>query len=286
MLRPNFLGVGAHKAGTTWLSEVLRAHPEVFMAHGKELLFFNRNFDKGLDWYLSHFRGAEDKRAIGEFSVPYLDHQEGIAQRIFEFDPDLKLIAILRDPVERAYSHYRWLLQAGKDHKSFLGAVEENPAILQRSLYGRCLSHYYRRFPAEQILVLNYADITKDPDGLQERVFAFLGVDTKFRAPQAQSVIGKTIKPKSQSLEKLRRAVFHWAKRNRLGFIITWFKATGLSNFYRRINNRTQREPQLSQQERESFYALLEADLDELESMVDFDIAAWRLTGRNRSPSP
>src|SRR5688572_30664430 len=102
---PNFVGIGAPKSATTWLSEVLRKHPDVFVAHGKELVYFSsqKKFSRGEQWYLSHFTGVTTQTAVGEFSVSYLGGGRVTAERIHAFNPDMKLIAVLRDPVARSF---------------------------------------------------------------------------------------------------------------------------------------------------------------------------------------
>ncbi|MEL6971513.1 MAG: hypothetical protein AAFO02_15215, partial [Bacteroidota bacterium] len=78
---PNFVGVGGHKCGSTWLSECLRDHPEVYMSNPKEIGFFGQNFTKGLAWYLGFYEGVKGQRAIGEFTSIYL-HQDQVPERI------------------------------------------------------------------------------------------------------------------------------------------------------------------------------------------------------------
>lgn len=76
MLRPTFIGIGAMKCATTWVSECLRYHPEVFMSSPKEIHYFSYNYNKNLDWYLEHFKKAKGYKVRGEFSVSYLpDHE-------------------------------------------------------------------------------------------------------------------------------------------------------------------------------------------------------------------
>lgn len=104
---PNFLIVGAARAGTTSLYYYLKQHPDVFMSPKKEIDFFDvdKNFEKGLDWYERYFEGYTGQKAIGEASPLYM-YLEKVPKRIAKVIPDVKLIFILRNPVDRAYSHY------------------------------------------------------------------------------------------------------------------------------------------------------------------------------------
>jgi hypothetical protein len=104
---PNFLIVGAMKSGTTSLARYLGAHPQAYVAPEKEINFFERGYvwNRGVDWYASRFEGAGDALAVGEASPSYMYWPTAI-ERMASVVPDARLIALLRDPVERAYSHY------------------------------------------------------------------------------------------------------------------------------------------------------------------------------------
>jgi hypothetical protein len=107
---PNFVIIGAPRSGTTSLAHSLSQHPEVFVTmQVKELHFFDTNFDRGLDWYRQQFSGADAAaaKAAGEATPTYM-YDETAMSRMAETVPDARLIAILRNPVDRAYSHY-WM---------------------------------------------------------------------------------------------------------------------------------------------------------------------------------
>jgi len=146
-LRPNFLVIGAQKGGTTALYRYLREHPAVLCATPKEVHYFNVEYQRSPGWYLAHFplttRGAAVRRrlgvrpAVGEVTPAYLFHPR-VPERVHAFDPGLKLVAVLRDPVERAYSQYQMQLRGGTETRSFEYAlereVEEWPRELERLL--------------------------------------------------------------------------------------------------------------------------------------------------------
>ena len=213
--KPNFLGIGAPKCGTTWLSEVLRKHPEIFVAHGKELVYFvsEKQFRKGEKWYLDHFSKVTTEPAVGEFSVSYLGGGAATAERIHEFSPDMKLIAVFRDPVHRAWSHYRWLQQLGKCDLTFSEALKTDKHIVNDSMYFKNLSCYFDRFNRDNILIIRFEDIKNDPLSVQQNVYDFLGVDGNFDSGITKKVIGKTIKPRSRFLENARIKVHTFLRK-------------------------------------------------------------------------
>ena len=114
MTLPNFIGLGAQRAATTWAYACLREHPEVFIPEQKEIGFFRWHYDKGLDWYASHFEGHAGEPAIGEITPGYMHSAEAIG-RIATDLPSVRVFVVLREPVQRSFSAYQLL------HERFCG---------------------------------------------------------------------------------------------------------------------------------------------------------------------
>jgi len=218
-----FLIIGAPKAGTTSLFEYMRLHPQIHMPAEKELYFFNmnRNYRRGLDWYLTTMlRNAPQDAICGEATTeymsgaPYLDGEdpapipqavrtsasgapeEIIPQRIRRALPDVKLICVLRDPVERAYSHYRMMALGHGESRSFEEAIDQlmDPMRLEQARvtrsrdngyvvngeYARLLAGFLRVFPRDQLLVIFSDDLARSPNETLASVFSFVGVSPDF----------------------------------------------------------------------------------------------------------
>lgn len=173
---PTFLGIGPGKSGTTWLYRVLRAHPEVYMSPTKETLYFSDQFHRGRDWYLSFFEGAEDYPASGEISNTYVFSSEAPA-RVRDYRADMRLITTLRHPVDRAFSHYLWLVRNGELAGTFVEALEARPDLLGRGRYGEHLARWLELFPRDRLLVLPFWELVEDERAFARRAFRFLGVD-------------------------------------------------------------------------------------------------------------
>ncbi len=107
---PDFICIGAQRAGTTWLYQCLKEHPAVFVPEKKEVRFFNYQYSEGLDWYRSHFEGHQPGQILGELTPDYHRQAEAI-DRIAKDVPGVKLVYVLRDPVARAYSQYSLYLE-------------------------------------------------------------------------------------------------------------------------------------------------------------------------------
>ena len=172
---PTFAYIGTSKAGSTWLFNALAGHPDVYLASNKGLYYFDSHFDEGPQWYLDHFRAAGDQAASGEISHSYLSSPEAAA-RIAEFNPGMRLLACLREPVDRAFSDYLDLVKNAQFDGPFDTALEKFPRLLDRGRYATHLQRYLDRFPRSQLHVSLFDDLRADPQAYADEVFAFLGV--------------------------------------------------------------------------------------------------------------
>lgn len=199
--KPTFLIIGAARSGTTTLYHHLQQHPDIFLPADKrpEPHFFlkTKEYAKGIDYYCDrYFSDVGTAKAIGEASTSYL-FQPYVPARIREHLPDVRLVAILRDPISRAFSNYRRTVSSGLDKLSFDDAVRTEGdrqlelrsrgdddlaeiapfAYLGRSRYFEQLARYLEMFDPAQLLVLFTEDLEADPVSLVQRVYGFVGVD-------------------------------------------------------------------------------------------------------------
>lgn len=208
MTLPNFFIVGAQKAGTTSLYRYLQQHPQIYFSSKKEPHYFiwsdkdveflfpfgvieTKNYISRLDEYENLFAKAGDARAIGEASTHYLVHPS-VPEKINTAVPDAKVIAILRDPIERGYSAYKYNRMLGlEDIDSFQRALKEEPSRIAENWgygwrygsYGQYYDHvkrYINEFGRENILIIIYDDFIEDPIQVCKNVFSFLDVDSSF----------------------------------------------------------------------------------------------------------
>ncbi len=173
---PNFLYLGPDKSGSSWLFEVLRNHPDCFVPACKDVYYFDEHYDKGMDWYLDFFRDARPGvPAMGELSHSYLFSMEA-ADRIRQDLPGVKLMASLRQPVERCYSHYLYLVSSGLVTSSFAETIDNRPGLTRSSYYAKSVEGYLERFGPERFKVLFFDDLKKDPRHYASQVYDFLGL--------------------------------------------------------------------------------------------------------------
>lgn len=205
MKLPNFLICGAEKAGTTALYNYVKRHPNVFFSRPKETFFFNRNFDKGVGWFKKHFDEYGGEKAIGEGTATTM-YSSKAPQRIREVLNSPRLIFVLRDPIERAYSQYFYYLQRGKisPDLSFMQALRNNEwAILDKGKYIQCIRRFNRVDEFSIHIVLSQ-NLRKKPGKVLGELFLFLGVDGSF-CPELGGKYNVTRYPKS-------REIYHWIR--------------------------------------------------------------------------
>lgn len=182
---PNLLIIGAGKSGTTSLQRYLAQHPEVSMSKQKELQFFTReDWRERIEWYEQRF--PLDTPVRGEASPVYTMDPAfpSPAGRIRSLIPDVKLVYLVRDPIERLLAHYVEWAALGIESRSLSEVLEGDGAATSAyvcaSLYSAQLERYLEHFPAEQLLVMDHHDLLVNRQGAMRMVFSFLGVDSDF----------------------------------------------------------------------------------------------------------
>ncbi|EDX83992.1 Sulfotransferase domain superfamily [Synechococcus sp. PCC 7335] len=209
---PNFLIIGAPKAGSTSLWNELRQHPDIFLTSVKEPNFFCSDSANYQDWswYKSLFKDGVGKPAIGEASVAYslVERNPTTPALIAQHLPDIRLIYIVRYPLRRIES--AWLHHICKRNPvptDFSQAVREFRPLIEGTLYSRNLEQYRRYFPDEQILVLFLEDFQTNPQGMLERCDRFLGVNPNTRPSRVLTPRNVSAQKyiESEWLERLRR---------------------------------------------------------------------------------
>jgi len=199
---PDFLVIGAQKSGSTWLVDQLTRHPDVFMAP-REIHFFDQaaKFAEGLDWYARHFAKAKPGQLIGEKTPDYLLYEKADGSRrpapvrIHELLPEVRLLVILRNPAERAFSalrHHIWFgrLPAGEDPCALIFGPWADKAeqwnVLSNGLYGLQLGHIFRLFGRERVRVWIFEDdVRARPRETLREAAEFIGAATDWTPAEA-----------------------------------------------------------------------------------------------------
>lgn len=183
-MKPNFMCVGAAKAGTTWLHLCLESHPEIYVPNRKEIHFFSYPYlyEKGMDWYESFFQDVASETAIVDISVSYMNFPN-VPEKIHAYNPDIRLLFVLRNPVQRAYSHYCMALRSGHVGHDIRKVLTPESPWVRAGFYFHHISQFLNYFSPEQIKVVFFDDMKNDPAAFLKDVYSFLEVDSSFVPP-------------------------------------------------------------------------------------------------------
>ncbi len=249
---PDFLLIGAHKSGTTSFFEYLIQHPDIFPPFTKEISFFDFNRDRHLSWYRAHFPLiyiGETTAITGEATTNYIFWPD-TAKAISNFSPRLKLIVLLRNPVDRAISHYWHNVRRGREKlpmmKAFKNESERIPfhsseenkiqydraqqyalfhySYIKRGMYAEQLKRFLRFFSREQLLVLQSETLFLQPVKLIKETFAFLGVDFGYIPDDlTPRRVGNSEKEEDREARNYLRSIFHPANQELFNLLDTRF---------------------------------------------------------------
>lgn len=273
MTLPNFLVIGAPKAGTTSLYVHLRAHPEIFMPELKEPRFFGYEGRGGrekfpiqtLEEYAALFAGVAGETAIGEATPHYLIYPNA-AERIRALLPQAKLIASLRDPVERSYSVY----QMNRRNRGlnadvpFLAAIETDHNL--RETYHAMLERYFQRFPPGQLRMILLEDLERSPATTMRGLYAFLGVDPGF-APDLSKIANPGGEPRNRLLHRL-------LSDPRLRGLSRGFPEPVVERLRATRSRNLQKQP-LRPEDRRKAIGFFREDILRTQDLIGRDLSAW-----------
>lgn len=289
MTMPNFLIIGAMKAGTTSIYSYIKQHPQIYMSHLKEPHFFSSNeYQKrgfkpisSIEEYRALFNDVSCEKAIGEASTTYLANPKA-AERISYCIPEAKLIAIFRDPASRAYSHYLMSNQPklAKEHQNtffddFFRTLQSNSHIFQSGLYFIHLKHYLSLFGSQQIKVFLYEDLKNNLDNLLLEIFQFLGVDDSFTPKRTESRYNLGGIPSN----KFVYDVLEISRQSFNKFISPFMPKVLVDQLYQAYAGvRTKNlnaPPPLPLKIREQIIAMYREDILQLQDLIQRDLTLW-----------
>ena len=290
---PNFLIIGAAKAGTTALHEYLKQHPQIYMTPTKETNFFafegeEINF-KGigdealkefsitdLETYQAQFDSVTTEKAIGEACPSYLYYPQAAA-RIKKYIPDVRLIVILRNPVDRAYANFLHTVRDDREpHTDFALALQDEATriannwewfwhYIQAGFYGKQLEQYYKIFPDSQIKVYLYKDLKANAIATLQDIFRWLEVNDTF-VPDMALRPNKSGMPKNKFLHQIL------TKPNP---VKTLLKPLFPAKIRQKIQHQNLNTPKISQEVRQQLLDLYRSDILHCQNLIDRDLEPW-----------
>lgn len=246
---PDFIIIGAQKSGSSSLYWWLYQHPQISMSFDKETKFFDRHYSKGIAWYRHQFPLTSTKNKLAGDNTPYYVFHPLVPERVHKACPDTRFIAILRNPIDRAYSQYQMERRKGRElNATFEGAIKgeleriklarievnnnplennhihENTSYLSRGLYIDQIEDWLKWFDLKQLLVLESESLFKEPETGLKSVYDFLGVSnviandlTPYNVvsyasmdPELREELSGFFAPYNKRLERLLGMKFNW----------------------------------------------------------------------------
>ena len=280
---PDFLAVGPPRTGTTWLHRALVGHVGL-PANVKEINFFDVYYDYGIDWYLSHFRRCDPELPMGEvctyFAFPHA------RERIQRHIPGCRIVVSLRDPVGRAYSHYKLMRCRAYTKAGFEEFLATRPQVNNANRYAFHLADWFACFGRQRVLVTFYDDLRKDPQAFFDRTCDFIGI-ARSSLHDAQglhdAVNSFASRPRNHKLAQNARHVLVYLKRNRAYRTINLFARTGIWEF---CFGGGEPYPQLTPEEDARVRERFRPEVEALEDLLNLDLSAWKQPRDRRDPKP
>ena len=295
---PNFIIAGPPKCASTSLHFYLNQHPDIFMSPVKETNFFTRDFEKGLEFYATHFEKAHTEKMIGE-ATPSYSFLPFAAERIQKTFPDMKIIFCFRNPAERAFSNWLMLWDAGVEVDDFKTALKINlkqlehisfeglegagiwndrvnhlkqgekwvRMYIQAGMYAKMLNNYLGLFPKENIKYIFLDDLKKDFDNTMKSIFNFLGVDENFVIPVKEDKNYFYNRKIYRSLNKIIGI-----KTTRA---IARMMPTDFKNVFKEKKQTVKKELFLQDDDRKWLNALYKSDIEQLEKLTEKNLDIW-----------
>jgi Sulfotransferase domain len=271
---PSFFIIGPPRTGTSWLHEVLSrctslSHPT------KETRFFDKHFERGLEWYGSHYRKIAKGRAVGEVAPTYFASPEA-RERIAQLVPGAKIVCTFRNPVDRVISLYRLKRAYGFIPWDFEDALARDPELMESSRYATHLEKWQKTFGREQVLVTVHDDMQTDPQSFLDRIVDFIGAPRmKLRPSQVRHVLTSEGMTEPRNYYWTRSAILlaEWSKAQRLDSIVAAAKRLGALKLFVGGGSAF---PELSLSERAKLRTLFLPEVERLEGMLNRDLSAWK----------
>lgn len=288
----DFIGLGAARSGSSWIANVLRAHPGICLSEPKEVRYFNRylvpvgkdkgqlnsNHDESIAWYTRHFSHARKGQRKGEISPVYF-FDEAAPASIKKHFPDIKLIVCLRNPVKRAYSSYR--LHRGLsiiDDIPFEQAIEQESVYIDMGLYARQLKRYLEYFRRDQLLVVIFEDLIRQPELEFKRIFEFLDIPEVEDIDYSGRGTNESSAMRSRGIHKAAYKFTRFMVDAKMGFVIDRLRTLGVHSLVNKMNS----SPSTCAPMKEGTAAVLmdsfRDDIRDLEALLELDLSQWTVT--------
>ena len=275
----DFIGIGVQKAGTTWLHQMLAAHPEVCVARGddKDTQFFSCYYDRGFEWYERHFANAGGTTRRGEISTSYFSCGDA-PERVHHYNPDVRLLLCLRNPVDRVVSNHRHEIRLGHISGKNLAlerALHNNPAYVDQSMYYSHLCRWLNRFSMASFHILIFEEVFADPAVALDGIYKFLQVEPGLLPPRVKDRVNEGRILRSRTLDNRIKKTAMTMRRWGLDRGIDALKAVGLKKLVRVGNTRSNDAVPIPPETLLALHARFQIENEKLSRLLGRDLSIW-----------
>ncbi len=275
--RPFVLFMGPQRSGTSWLDRYLRVRGDMCLPSDvKEVFFFDRDFEQGIQSYTSHFHPKKDHKIVTEISTTSFDNKEA-PKRVFDvFSHDIKLICPLRHPIIRSYSLYLHYLRYGIVTGSLQEACAQQPQILESSHYANNIKNWIEFYDLKEIHFVYQEDLEADQDKFISQVCDILGLPYIEPAEELREKYNVTTYSKSGTIAGLAQRGADWLRRHHLYFIINFAKSLGLKRVIFGKEKPDASKSNISDEDQKFLQEKLGSEIKKLEDLLGHPIEAWK----------
>tara|TARA_B100000900_G_C20602354_1_gene726250 strand:+ start:3587 stop:4480 length:894 start_codon:yes stop_codon:yes gene_type:complete len=289
----DFICIGASKSGTTFISSILKNDSEFYIPSIKEVNYFNEfipqdyvtrniNFNYSHEWYNKFFEeGLSNNQICGELTPCYFNFDSS-SKKIYDYNPEIKLFAILRNPVERAYSQFLYARQNGVENStSFIKALNSNTRkYVGESLYFKNLHPFFKIFKNHQIKIFIYDDFFENPQMHLEDLFKFLGKKNKLNSKFDFKKVNIGKASRFSFFSRIIGKANIFLKNPNLYFLRKCLKKIGFINIVKFLKNlnlkkrKTKKPSQFEYREAQKFFI---DDIRSLEKLLSINLQKWKI---------
>ncbi len=273
--RLSFVLVGPQRTGTTWFHEYLATCPDaVVPTKLKETFFFDRHYEKGIEWYASHFREVPEDARAGEVAPTYF-HAPGAPQRIAAVNPQCRIVITLREPVGRLVSLYHHEQRYGMIpvHEDLLRTLDTHPELLESSRYATHCRRWRETFGPSNVQIVLMEDLASDPEAVVRDVCRFLGVERVPIPPALAGPVNTGRRPYNYAVSRSASKTATWLRAHGMHALVNGGKRIGLKGLL--IGN-VSVDSTASEKESREILARLGPEITALETGFGVDLTRWR----------
>ncbi|MCC0177422.1 sulfotransferase domain-containing protein [Waterburya agarophytonicola K14] len=271
----DFIAVGPFKTGTTWIYDYLINYEGVALpTKVKETFFFDKKYDQGLDWYYSHFTDIQENQKVGEIAPSYFN-SESAPQRIYDFNPECKILVTLREPVSRLVSFYSHMKQRGRiePEVSLAAALPDKPILLDTARYYFHLSRWIKVFGSNNVEVVFFEKLKESPNNFALEILDKLEIEAENVSYDLSKRSNASQAPVNHSISKLVYSGVKLLHNTGLHKIVDYGKQLGVKQL---LTSKKQKKSQLSRDEFSEIFNLCKQDVLMLESELNLDLSPWK----------